>query len=286
MKNTIIRIAAIHSLPSFGRCSLSVIIPVLSAMGAQVCPIPTSVLSSHTGGLGEVEKVDLDGYIATCFEKYAALGIDFDCIFSGYFGKEEQIDELLKVYDKSQSTFKAVDPVMGDGGKPYRFFTDTLIKKVRELAFRADLITPNLTESYLLLGKPFNPAPLNGSQAKSLLSMLSLSGPKKVVITGATMTDGIYNIGYDREKNTYFRIKCRYVPVSYPGTGDIFAGTVVGEIMKGKSLPLACEAATHFCERSVKSTYSYGADPRYGVMFEPYLPYLSEETECGDFELL
>ncbi len=286
MKTNIPRIAAIHSLPSFGRSSLSVIIPVLSSMGMQVCPIPTSVLSSHTGGLGDVEKIDLDGYISACFEKYNKLGIEFDCIYSGYFGKEEQIEDLLEIYKSHKESFKAVDPVMGDSGKPYRFFTEALIDKVRQLSMKADLITPNLTESYLLLNKPFDPAPLNSSSAKSILSVLSLKGPKMVVITGATMSDGIYNIGYDRDKNTYFRIKCRYVPVSYPGTGDIFAATVVGEIMQGKSLPLACEAATRFCERSVKSTYSYSSDPRFGVMFEPYLSDLPNSKESGNYELL
>ena len=286
MKSGIPKIAAIHSLPSFGRSSLSVIIPVLSAMGIQVCPIPTSVLSSHTGGLGEVEKIDLEGFVSASFEKYKNLGIDFDCIYSGYFGKEAQIDDLLKIYKSYPNSFKAVDPDMRDNGKPYRFFTETLIEKVRGLSMEADLITPNLTESYLLLNKPFDPTPLESTSAKSLLSILSTKGPRMVVITGAPMADGIYNIGYDREKNTYFRIKCRYVPVSYPGTGDIFAATVVGEIMRGKSLPLASETATRFCERSVKSTYSYSSDPRYGVMFEPYLSDLKEVSDGGSYELL
>ena len=287
MKFNVPIVAAIHSLPSFGRSALSVIVPVLSSMGTQVCPIPTSVLSSHTGGLGDVVKIDLENYIVDSFAKYKELGIDFDCIFSGYFGKKEQIDNLIEVYKQNPNCFKVVDPVMGDHGKTYRFFTDELICAVKNLATKADLITPNLTESYILINEPFNPVGLDCAGAKKMLIKLSSLGPEKVIVTGVPMSDNhLYNIGYDRSNNTFFKVKCSYFPVSYPGTGDIFSSVVVGEVLKGTSLALSVETATRFCELSVKSTFSYNTDTRFGVIFEPYLSSLSGNLSNGSYELL
>ncbi len=287
MKLNVPLIAAVHSLPSFGRSALSVIDPVLSSMGAQVCPIPTSVLSSHTGGLGDVVKKDLNSYIKESFLKYKELGIKFDCIFSGYFGSDEQIDELLFAYEENKEAFKVVDPVMGDHGKTYRFFTEELIRKIKYLVSKADLITPNLTEAYIINEAPFDSCSLSAREAKKMLLSLAEKGPEYVIVTGVPMIDNsLYNIGYDASINSFFKVKCSYVPVSYPGTGDIFASVIVGEILMGKSLAIACESATRFCELAIKSTYSYGTDTRFGVVFEPYLSSLSNSLSGSSYELL
>ena len=287
MKLNVPLIAAVHSLPSFGRSALAVIDPVLSSMGAQVCPIPTSVLSSHTGGLGEVVKKDLNSYIKESFLKFKELEIDFSCIFSGYFGSAEQIDELLFAYDENPKALKVVDPVMGDHGKTYRFFTDELIAKIKLLVSKADVITPNLTEAYILNNKPFDSCSLTTAEAKKMLINLAEKGPGYIIVTGVPMVDNaLYNIGYDSSINSFFKVKCSYVPVSYPGTGDIFASVVVGEILNGKSLAIACESATRFCELAIKSTYSYGTDTRFGVVFEPYLSTLANSLSGSSYELL
>lgn len=41
------RVLAIHDMCSFGRCSLTAAIPVISAMGFQVCPFPTAIFSNN-----------------------------------------------------------------------------------------------------------------------------------------------------------------------------------------------------------------------------------------------
>lgn len=287
MQQSIPRIAAIHALPSFGRSSLSVIIPVLSAMGVQVCPIPTAVLSSHTGGLGDVKRRELDSYITDCLEHYKELELEFNCIYSGYFSSEKQIDDCIRFFEKWPKSLKIVDPVMGDHGKPYRFFTGSLIKKMNELVSHADVITPNLTEASLILGTEYNNLPLTSQQAKTLLLKLSEKGPSMVVVTGVMLADGnIYNIMYSKDRSAFFKIKCDYVPVSYPGTGDIYASILVGALSLEKSLPIAADMATSFCELAIKSTYSYGSDKRYGVCFEPYLDFLSGYKAKGSYELL
>ncbi|MBO5747368.1 MAG: pyridoxal kinase, partial [Clostridia bacterium] len=53
------RIAAIHDVSGFGKCALTVALPVISAAGIEVSVIPTAVLSTHTGGLKGYTHLDL-----------------------------------------------------------------------------------------------------------------------------------------------------------------------------------------------------------------------------------
>ncbi len=281
------RVAAIHDLSGFGRCSLSVILPTLSVMGVQVCPVPTAVFSTHTGGLGEVQRRDLSDFTLPCLEHYLQLGLDFECVYSGFLSSQEQIDHCLKFFSSYKDALAVVDPVMGDHGRPYRTISTEMQNRLAELVRVADVITPNLTEAYMLLKIPFQTEGLSRSQAKSLLARLGELGPKYVVITGVPMASGkISNIGYDRQNNSYWCIDCDYVPVSYPGTGDLFASVLTGGFLTGDSLPMAMGRATYFVERCIKTTFSYSSDTRYGVMLEKELGVLTNRQNIKDFSLL
>lgn len=280
-------VAAIHDLSGFGRCSLSVILPCLSAMGVQVCAVPTAVLSSHTGGLGDVEFRDLTNYIRPALEHYKRLNLEFDCIYSGFLGSVEQIDHCLAFFHAYPNALKVVDPVMGDHGKPYRTCTADIRARMAELVSEADLITPNTTEASMLLGEPFPTQPMTQATAKSWLLRLCRLGPKFVLITGVEMADSVIaNIGYDSERGAFWRVDCDYVPASYPGTGDIFASVVVGSILSGDSLPVAIERATRFLELAIKTTFGYGTDTRYGVMFERSLAWLTQLHSLKGYQLM
>lgn len=281
------RVAAIHDLSGFGRCSLSVILPALSAMGVQVVPVPTAILSTHTGGLGEVELRDLTSFIPASLEHYQRLGLDFECIYTGFLASEQQIDHCLRYLEAYPKALAVVDPVMGDHGKAYRTYTPQLRRRLGELVKVADVITPNLTEAYMLLGLPYESGSLSRLQARSLLAKLGELGPEEVVITGVQLATGeMANIGYDKGNNSYWVVFCDYVPVSYPGTGDLFASVLCGAFLTGDSLPIAMGRATAFVERCIKTTFSYSSDPRYGVMLEKELPALVNGFNGKDFSLL
>lgn len=282
------RILAIHDLSGFGRCSLSVIIPVLSAMGMQVCPVPTAVLSTHTGNLGEVAMRDLSDYLLPALSHYKRLELDFECVYSGFLSSDEQISHCLEYIESYPGALVVVDPVMGDHGKAYRTVSDKMQRRMHELAARADLITPNLTEACILLGEEYQNEPMTLAQAKSRLTRLSGLGPKMVVITGVQLAFGqaMSNIGYDRERGAFWCTDCDYVPVSYPGTGDLFAAVLTGSLLSGDSLPMAMQRATRFVQGAIKTTYGYGGDTRYGVMFEPLLPQLSSREILTDYKVL
>lgn len=44
------RILTIQDISCFGQCSLTVALPILSACGIETCVLPSTVLSTHTGG--------------------------------------------------------------------------------------------------------------------------------------------------------------------------------------------------------------------------------------------
>ena len=285
MANFTKSVAAIHDLSGFGRCSLSVISPILSVMGLQSVAVPTAVLSTHTGGFGDVVLKDLTDYIEQALEHYKRINLTFDCIYTGFLGSKEQIHHCLNFISTYQDALVVVDPVMGDNGRPYKTYTKEMCNSVVDLVCKADLITPNKTEMYILLQKEYNPAPLTHQEAKSNLLKLAELGPSKVIVTGVELADmTVSNIAYDATTNTFWRVICSYVPQSYPGTGDIFASIVVGSILDGDSLAIAMERATRFLELTIKTTYSYGSDPKEGVMLEKNLGWLTKSHSLNGYQ--
>lgn len=272
------RCAAVHDLSGLGRCSLSVILPAMSVMGVQVCPLPTAVLSTHTGGFGTPARRDLTDYLTEALAHYRTLGLPMECVYTGYLGSVAQVALCQGLFAEWPAAMKVVDPVMGDHGKLYHGFTPDLVQGIRELATHADVITPNLTEAALLLGEEPNTAPLSLGQARSLLARLSALGPGVVVITGAALTTGEYaNLCYDRERGGYWKSVSEYLPVRYPGTGDLFAAVLTAGLMQGDSPAMAMDRATRYVEITVKTTFGYGADSREGVMLERTLGWLTQK---------
>ncbi len=278
------KVAAIHDLSGVGRCSLTVILPALSAQGIQVCPVPTAILSAHTGGFGEVVLRDLTDYISPALEHYKRLDYKFDCVYSGFLASTEQIDHCLEFFEYYKDALKVVDPVMADNGKPYKTCTAELCSRMGELTAIADIITPNITEAAILLGEnPVQPD-VAMQKIKSYLVRLSELGPKIVVITSVFSDGKAYNVGYDREHSKFWRIPYNMINARYPGTGDVFASVLTGSILRGDSLPIAMNRATAFLERAIKTTYSYSTDTREGIMLESCLDFLITNPTLCDYE--
>jgi len=263
------RVAAIHDLSGFGKCSLTVILPTLSAMGIQVCPVPTAVLSTHTGGFDNMVFKDLTDYISPAYEHYKQLGIEFDAIYSGFLASEAQIDCCLEFFTGNGNALKIADPVMGDFGKPYKTYTKQMCMRMSELAAVADIITPNLTEAAILLNEDYK-TQLTLSQTQDWLKRLCEFAPM-AVITGVNTGDEICNVSYERESGSFNKIIYEYVPEHYPGTGDIFTSVLTGALLQGDELSVAVSRATDFAQATVELTFAMGSPPREGVLFEGML---------------
>lgn len=277
-----------HDISGLGKCSLTAIIPTLSAMGIQVCPIPTAVLSAHTGYSGFVMR-DLTDFIEEAGAHYSAMKMKFDCIYSGFLASQVQIGHCIRLMEQHPEALKVVDPVMGDDGKRYKTYTDELCADMKKLVHAADLITPNLTEAAILLDEVYPAGGLDRGRLKSWLVRLSqlTAANAGIVITGAYAERGkIYSVGFDPSADSFWKVGSDYVPAKYSGCGDLFTAVLTGGILKGDSLPIAMDRASHFTGLAIKTTYSYGLSGNDGILFEPELAWLTAYRELGDFEPL
>ncbi len=264
------RVAAIHDISGFGKCSLTVALPVLSSAGIEACPVPTAVLSAHTAVPGNFTCRDLSADLGGFIDHWADLGLTFNAIYSGYLGSINQVDTVIDFIDrfKAQGTLVIVDPVMADDGKLYNLFDLKFVKEMRMLCKKADIIVPNITEALLLVGEEYRSGPYSKEFIENLLVKLSDFAPK-VVLTGVSLDDA--HIGaacYDRLSKTtdYFLAPC--VPGIYHGSGDVLASALTAAFVLGKDLPSAVRLAVDFTVKSINRTASGTSDHSYGVDFE------------------
>ena len=267
------KVLCIHDLSGLGRCSLAVILPVLSVMGVQPVALPTVVLSTHTGGLGTPARLDGCAYGEQALAHYQALGVEFDCIYTGYLGGEAQVALAEKAFALWPRAKKIVDPVMGDNGKAYASVTPALIDRIRNLCRMADLILPNLTEAQLLLQRQPQGDQLTDEAAQALAAELTVLAPSAVV-TGLPL--GKY-IGCAGSGADAFLVKKLHISRSYPGTGDLYGAVLIGSLLQGNALSAAADNAAEFVALAIQNTPA-DQDSRFGVWFEPLLPRLCPVT--------
>ena len=269
------RIAAIHDLSCFGRCSLTIALPVLSAMGCQCCPLPTALLSAHTGFPGNTF-LDLTVEMGRIADHWAAMDPQFDAIYSGFLGSADQVDTVARFFDtfKKSDTAVIVDPVMGDHGTAYRTCTPELCRGMRVLAENSDVITPNLTEAALLLDRPYEE--IRQADAYEVVRRLSLGGRRSVVLTGYSSEPGqTGTLCFDRDSGESKAVQTPREPQDFSGTGDLFASVLAGGVAKGVPLFQAAQAAADFVRDCIARTLAEGLTEQDGVDFEPLLGQLT-----------
>ncbi len=276
MTRPVPRVAAVHDLSGFGRCSLTVILPVLSAMGVQCCPIPTAYLSAHTAFPKSKHSVFLDmtAQVSGTAAHWAEMGLGFDAIYSGFLGSAQQIGCLqeLIAHFRQPGTMVLVDPVMGDHGQPYRTYTPNLCRRMADLAAQADLITPNFTEAARLLGEDYASRPTTESGVREWLKRLSDDGKRSVVLTGVHLRPGQLGAGcYDRQDGSIHFAMAPYENGQFSGTGDLFASILLGDLLRGRRLHEAMDLAVQFVSRCVGHTLAQATPTLDGVQFEPLL---------------
>jgi pyridoxine kinase len=290
MFNPIPKVAAIHDLSGFGRSSLTIVIPILSNMGVQVCPIPTAVLSTHCEFDG-YQIVDLTDHMKGTIEHWKKLNIRFDSIYSGFLGSKEQIAIVKKfIADFSKDNkFVVVDPVLGDDGKLYAPFSKDMVKEMRSLIKSADIITPNITEAALLLDREYR-SDFSEKEIKKWLLDLSEFGPEIVIITSvpdnSSRSKTTSVVAYSASDNRFWKVSCDYLPAKFPGTGDAFTSVIVGALLQGDSLPIALDRAVQFVSIGIRATFGYDYNSNEGFLLERVLGSLSSNVQKSSYELL
>ncbi len=270
------RVLCIMDLTFVGRASLAVVLPVLSACGVQACPLPAALFSTHTAGFGAVETTDMASFSLDALAHFKEQKIEFDAIYTGYLCGRDQFALAQEAFRQYPNAIRVVDPALGDGGKTYNGITPDTVAQMKNLCAMAHLITPNYTESALLLGEsPTMDIPeqialerrvraLSGAECSVLVTSVPAPGDKREVVGCGPGGTGIYSISG------------RYTPGDYPGTGDVFTATTTGLFLKGLSLPEAARRAVSFVQAAVRLTYENNGEARHGVWFEPLLPQLAD----------
>lgn len=270
------RVLAIHDLCSFGRCSLTAAIPVISAMGLQVCPLPTALFSNNLT-FGEFTFSDFTPKMKDFMDKWQKLGFSYDAIYSGFLGSPEQIAVVLGAIERfgGDDVLVVVDPAMADYGKLYPIFQPSFVAEMRKLVAKATVITPNFTEACFLLDMPYEEGAPSKEKLRSMCEGLVELGARKVVLTSVPASDNEIKIAsFDADSRAYAECVTPRIPFMTCGTGDLFTSVLTGSILKGASLAEAAERATRFVSIAMEYTQRSGSDPREGVQVEPCLKHL------------
>ncbi len=285
------RVAAIHDLSGFGRTSLTVIIPVLSAMGMQVCPLPTAVLSTQTSGFDDFRFVDLSSAMHSFLAHWQELGLRFEAVYSGFLGSPDQVETVAACIEAclAPGGIAVVDPVLGDNGQLDPTMTPEMVERMRWLITRAHCITPNLTEAAFLLNEPYPGHALAPEAQKEWLRRLADLGPELAVITSAPLPGEEHKsavVAYDKGQDRFWQVRCDYIPAFYPGTGDTFASVLTGSLLQGDSLPVAIDRAVQFVTLGIRATFGHKLPCRDGILLERVLQTLHMPMTSSSYMLL
>lgn len=273
------RIVTLQDISCVGSCSITVALPIITAMGVECGILPTAVLSTHTM-FQHFTCVDLSDQITPISEAWKKEGIDFDGIYTGYLASAEQCAQVCDFFDqfRKKDTFILVDPAMADNGKLYQAFDEEFPMHMAKVCAKADIIVPNITEAALLTGMPYR-TEYDRQYISELLTKLLNLGCKAVAITGVSYEkDRLGVVSMDQEGNMfeYFRHRCEK---SFHGTGDTYSSVVLGGLMRGMQLEEALKLATDFVVHCIEQTIASDDSRTYAVSFQPEIAYLCKELE-------
>ncbi len=274
------KVAVINDISGFGKCSLTVALPILSVIGLECCPVPTAILSNQTG-YADFYSVDFTEHLPSYIEVWKKQNVKFDAILVGYLASDNQVEIILDFIEnfRNDNTVVIVDPIMADDGKIYHTYNKELCDEVKKLTEKADIITPNLTELCILCDADYekiteeNDTEKIGKLALSLLSKTT----KTVVVTGVKNRDEIFNI--IATESGLSVVKSTLLKGAYSGTGDIFSSIVCGEIVNGKPVHDAVLLATEFITKAIKTTPTDNDYEPSGVNFQDNLYMLIKESK-------
>lgn len=270
------RAVAVHDISGFGRCSLTVALPILSCAGIETVAMPTAVLSTHTGIEGFTYR-DLTEDLPKFINHWESIGLEFDSIYSGFLGSLQQIEivnELIKTF-KTDDNITLVDPAMADHGEMYPVFDKAFAKEMTKLCKNADIIVPNMTEACFLLDMEYTAGPYSKEFIENLLINLSKLGPKKIVLTGVSFKgDELGSASFDSVTDEINYAFSPFVNGFYHGTGDVFASVLLASLMNGFSLERSAKTAVDFTYRSIVRSDKTNKNTLWGVNFEAELPAL------------
>lgn len=264
------KIAVINDFSGFGRCSLSVALPIISAMKIQCCPLPTSIFSNHTG-FNSYYYTDFTRHMDAYIDEWAKLDLKFSGILTGFLGSPDQIDIVKRFMKrfKTEDTVTVIDPVMGDYGRLYPTYSPALAEQMSSLVCYADILTPNLTEACILTGTEYR-VDMSEAELLAICEKLSSMGPKKIVISGLDLGEDLENFVYEEGKAPVTIIEHKVGPCR-SGTGDVFSSIIAADAVNGVDFADAVGHASSFIAKVMRRTLELDLPKTDGICFEEFL---------------
>ena len=261
------RVAAVHDLCGYGKCSLGIAIPVVSAGGCDVCPVPTGLFSSHTAFPGWYMH-DTTDILSDYLAAWQNIGVEIDAVYSGFLGAPEQVDIIRSLYERYPNALRVVDPVMADHGKVYPTYTPELCAAMADLACDADILTPNLTEAAIILGEEWQGTNISDNEAKRIIDALIAKGAKNVVLKGIQRDDGVIRNFAAGVNIDFFEASNEYLPYMLHGTGDLYCSALMAAVMCERSLADAARFAGDLVHDAMIVSAQQPHFQKRGVSFE------------------
>ncbi|MFI3206339.1 MAG: pyridoxamine kinase [Clostridia bacterium] len=275
------RVLTIQDISLVGRCSLTVALPLLSAIGHETVVLPTAILSSQPSGFGEFTHRDLSEDIVPIKNHWASFNLKFDAIYSGFLSSPEQIEMISQIFDefKTSDSLIIVDPVMGDNGKLYSIVSEKMLEGMKKLCSKADVIIPNLTEASFMLGEKYLESDYDENYVLGIAKKLAKLGAKKIILTGISFErNKIGSFFYDSKTFEHEYIFSEKIDGSFHGTGDIFASVFTGTLLNELNFKKSIVLASDFVKKSIEKTIELGLEKRQGVAFEPVIAELLKKN--------
>ena len=279
------RVLTVQDISCVGKCSLTAAIPVISAMGIEVCPLPTAILSNHTA-FSSFSFLDLADKIPEILNEWKKQGFHFDAIYTGYLGSIKQIDLVHKILDEfaQNDTLVVIDPCMADNGKLYTGFSQDFVQQMAKLCGRANVILPNMTEACFLLNQDYDIFTHTNERITKLMAKLLSLGAQQVILKGvefskekigvAYCSQKLFNNNFSTNENNMEDMKIYFhhrYDENFHGTGDVFASAVTGALVLKKDIKDAVKIACDFVQESIECTLLNPNYNWYGVDFESAL---------------
>ena len=276
------KVLAINDISCVGRCSLTVALPIISSVGLECSILPTSILSTHTGGFTGYTFLDFTEEMKKISEHWLKLNRKYDAIYTGFLGSSEQVEVVKDIVLKfKENNIVIVDPAMADNGKLYAIFNDNFPNEMKKLCLIGDVILPNITEACLLTGYEYKQNNHSDEYLNGLIDALVKEGMKNIVLTGVSKEDGrIGAICYNYETKQQYFYDQDIIPGYYHGTGDVFASVFTSSLMKGRTIEESMKISVDITVASIKETLKYeNIDVKYGVCFEEVLSLLIDKVK-------
>jgi len=265
------RVVTIQDISCFGKCSITVALPLLSAMGLECAVIPTAVLSTHTGGFTGWTFRDLTDDIPAISDHWQQTGLSFDGLYTGYLGSPAQAEMIGNFIDRFHPGMVFIDPAMADGGKLYAGFTGAIVEAMRTLCAKADYIVPNLTEACFLTDTPYTESDIyDRSKIRRMLEKLLCLGCRTAVITGVQF-DGQEGAAALDQSGVYTEYLTEHLPTRCHGTGDVYASIFFGALIREMPLHDAIRVAADSTVDAIRATMG-DESHWYGARFEDCIP--------------